>query len=225
MSSPTPKSPPENPPPLGASPRASRLNFPNLLSGFRFVGSFVLVALAWSGGGALVVPLFLVLLLSDWIDGKLAILWKQQTTFGARLDSLADVTFYSAVLIALALLKADVILAELAWIVPAIVAYGLSCLVGWLKFRKIPTYHTRGAKTGWLLAGLTVVAIFAREWHWPVRALGIWELLVNVEAILITLVLPTSLVDVPSLYHAYTARRRLLSQNGERDRSQNLPPA
>jgi CDP-diacylglycerol--glycerol-3-phosphate 3-phosphatidyltransferase len=212
--------------PLPASvPQVSRLNLPNLLSGIRFFGSFVLVGLAWSGSEAFVVPLILVLLISDWIDGKLAILWKQQTTFGARLDSLADVTFYLAVLFALGRLKSELILAELAWIAPALVAYLLSCLVGWIKFRRIPTYHTRGAKTGWLFVGLAVLAIFARDWHWPVRALGIWVLLVNVEAIAISLVLPESLVNVASLYQAWAARRRLMRRNGKAEDSTGAPPA
>lgn len=204
-----PITPPDRGPPQPASvPQVSRLNLPNVLSGTRFLGSFALVGVAWWGNDALVLPLILVLLLSDWIDGKLAVLWKQQTTFGARLDSLADVTFYLAVLFVLGRLKSELLLAELAWIAPAVVTYLLSCLVGWFKFSRIPTYHTRAAKTGWLLVGLVVLAVFARNWHWPIRALGIWVFLVNVEAILISLVLPESLVDVPSLYHAWAARRR-----------------
>ena len=199
-------------PPRGSQPQVSRLNLPNLLSGTRFLGSFVLVAVAWFDYTALVLPLFLVLLVSDWIDGKLAILWKQQTPFGARLDSLADVTFYLAVLLALVRLKSELMLAEVVWIVPPAVAYLLSCLVGWIKFRRIPAYHTRAAKTGWLLVGLVVLAAFARDWHWPIRVLAIWVLLVNVEAMLISLVLPESLVDVASLNHAWVARRRLLEQ-------------
>jgi CDP-diacylglycerol--glycerol-3-phosphate 3-phosphatidyltransferase len=145
--------------------------------------------------------------------------------FGARLDSLADVTFYLAVLFALGRLKSELLLAELAWIAPAVVTYLLSCLVGWIKFRRIPTYHTRAAKTGWLLVGLVVLAVFARNWHWPIRALGIWVFLVNVEAMLISLVLPESLVDVSSLYQAWVARRRLMCRNGETDSSAGVPPA
>ncbi|MBX9789363.1 MAG: CDP-alcohol phosphatidyltransferase family protein [Pirellulales bacterium] len=199
-------------PQLGSRPQVSRLNLPNLLSGTRFLGSFVLVAVAWFDYTMLVIPLFLVLLISDWVDGKLAILWKQQTAFGARLDSLADATFYLATLLALVRLKSELIVAEVVWIVPAAVAYLLSCLVGWIKFRRIPAYHTRAAKTGWLLVGLVVLAVFARDWHWPIRVLAIWVLLVNVEAILISLVLPKSLVDVASLYHAWVARRLVLEQ-------------
>ena len=216
--------PGRNPPQPASVPQISRLNLPNVLSGARFLGSFVLVGFAWSGSDAFVLPLILVLLLSDWIDGKLAVLWKQQTTFGARLDSLADVTFYLAVLFALGRLKSELLLAELAWTAPAVVTYLLSCLVGWIKFRRIPTYHTRAAKTGWLLMGLAVLSVFARNWHWPIRALGIWVFLVNVEAILISLVLPESLVDVPSLYQAWVARRRLMCRNGETDSSARVPP-
>ena len=221
-----PTTPPGRGPAQPASlPKISRLNLPNVLSGTRLLGSFMLVGLAWSGSDGIVLPLILVLLITDWIDGKLAVLWKQQTAFGARLDSLADVTFYIAVLFAVGRLKSELLVAELAWIAPAVVTYLLSCLVGWIKFRRIPTYHTRAAKTGWLLVGLVVLAVFARNWHWPIRALGIWVFLVNIEAILISLVLPASLVDVPSLYHAWAARRRLLGRNGETDSSADVRPS
>ena len=35
------------------------------------------------------VVILVVLLFSDWLDGKLAVLLEQRTTFGARLDSLS----------------------------------------------------------------------------------------------------------------------------------------
>jgi CDP-diacylglycerol--glycerol-3-phosphate 3-phosphatidyltransferase len=183
------------------------INLPNLLSGIRFLGSFVLVGLAMAGGGPVVLPLIVVLLMTDWIDGKLAILLNQRTTFGARLDSLADVTFYVAVLIALCWLKSDLVIGEVNWIWPAIVAYGTSCLVGLMKFGRIPTYHTRGAKTAWLLATLAILLVFAKGWVWPLRFVGAWVFLVNIEAILITLTLPKAQVDIATLYHAVRARR------------------
>jgi len=200
---------------VAADERSSRANVPNLLSGLRLVGSALLLGLACAGSETLVAPLILTLLLTDWLDGKLAILWQQRTAFGARLDSLADASFYLAILVALAILRSELILAELAWILPPLATYLLSCLAGWFKFRRIPAYHTRAAKTGWLLVVLAVVAIFGWGWRWPLRVVGFWVTLVNVEAILISLVLPESRVDVASLYHAWAARKRFLNRGRE----------
>lgn len=184
------------------------LNIPNILSGIRFIGSFGIAAIALLGGGTILFPLTFGLIMTDWVDGKLAIAWKQRTTFGARLDSLADVTFYSSVLFTIWWLKSDLLVAEGFWIIPALAAYAVSCLLGLIKFRVIPTYHTRGAKTGWLLAGLAIPLVLGLNLAWPLRVVGIWILAVNIEAILITFVLRRSAVDIPSIYHAIKLRKQ-----------------
>jgi CDP-diacylglycerol--glycerol-3-phosphate 3-phosphatidyltransferase len=185
------------------------LNLPNVLSAIRLLGSFVLLGLTLAGGGRLVLPLIVVMLVSDWLDGKLAILLNQRTTFGAKLDSVADVSFYAAVLVAACWLKGDLLADELIWVIPAVAMYGVSSVLGWYKFGRIPTYHTRGAKTAWLLVTLAILALFTRDWAWPVRVVSAWVFLVNLEAILITSVLPAPQVDVASLLHAWRIRQRL----------------
>ncbi|MBX7168001.1 MAG: CDP-alcohol phosphatidyltransferase family protein [Pirellulales bacterium] len=185
---------------------------PNVLSAIRLAGAPVVVGLALAGGGPYLLPLIVVLLVTDWIDGKLAIALRQQTALGARLDSLADVTFYASVLFALVYLQTDLVLGEAAWIVPAAIGYAVSCVAGLVKFGRIPTYHTRGAKIGWLLASLAILLVFAAGAAWPLRVAGVWTLLVNLEALAITLVLPEAAVDVPSVLQAL-ARRQARSQD------------
>jgi len=187
------------------SPSATQpsiVNLPNFFSGLRFLGSFVLAGLALAGGGAGLTPLLAFLILTDWVDGKLAIYLHQRTVFGARLDSLADVTFYAAVLVVLLWLESSVIVAELAWIVPAIASYVVSCTIGLVKFRRIPTYHTRAAKTSWLFATVAVFAVLGGWSVWPLRIATVAVMLTNLEAIAISLVLRENRVDVASLYHA-----------------------
>lgn len=207
-------------PDSAAQTQANIANLPNLLSGIRFVGAFVVIGLALA---QLELPLLLVivvLLLTDWFDGKLAVRWHQQTVFGARLDSLADVSFYSAVLFAMAWLRSDLVQAEVWWLVPAMAAYAFSSLAGLIKFRRIPTYHTRGAKLAWVVCTLTILGVLWANQGWPLRVAGVWVLLVNIEAILITRVLPNSQVDVPSLSHALQLRRRTLAGTLEGDRAE-----
>ncbi len=185
----------------------SIFNLPNLLSGIRFLGSFLIVALALSSGGDWLLPTTLVLILTDWFDGRIAVRWHQRTAFGARLDSLADVTFYSAVLLALAWLHTDVVWAEKWWIVPGAVVYALNGLVGQVKFGRFPSYHTRGAKLAWVASLLVILGVLVAGQGWPIRVAGVWVLLVNLEALLITCVLPSAHVDVPGLAAALRIRR------------------
>lgn len=203
-------------------PRQHIANLPNLLSGIRFLGAFAIVGLALLGLDSYLIPAIVVLMLTDWFDGKIAVRLHQQTAFGARLDSLADVSFYSAALFAMAWLHADLVLAELGWLLPGMAAYLVNSVLGLARFGHIPTYHTRGAKIAWLFSTLAILGVLGAGQGWPLRAAGVWVLLVNLEAILITLTLPRCEVDVPSLYHAVKLRRAFLELSSA---PQGQPPS
>lgn len=183
------------------------INIPNFLSVVRFLGSFGLLAVAFWGNPAWILPLMITLLATDWVDGKLAILLHRTTTFGARLDSVADVTFYAAALITTLWLKFDLISREIPWISAAVVSYVASTAWGAFRFGRIPTYHTRMAKTSWLFATVALIAIYSHDAVWPLRVTAVVVLITNLEAIAITAVLDQGQVDVASLYHAMRRRR------------------
>jgi hypothetical protein len=72
------------------------LTIPNLLCLVRLVGSFILIPIAWQGRNEVFLWCFIFLAMTDWVDGKLAILLNQRTVLGARLDSWADAALYAA---------------------------------------------------------------------------------------------------------------------------------
>lgn len=188
-------------------PSASWLNVPNLLCAMRLIGSPILVALAVANQPEVFVALLIFLLLTDWLDGKLAILWKQQTTFGARLDSVADAAMYSALLFGAVWLKWELVRNESAWLLAAVATYALSTAAGFAKFRRMPSYHTRAAKTGWLLTSIAAITLFAGWSVWPLRIAALAAILTNLEATAITSVLPRWQADVTSIYHAWRDAR------------------
>lgn len=188
-------------------PAVSRLNVPNILCAMRLFGSPILVALAIVNQPQIFLALLVFLLFTDWIDGKLAILWKQQTTFGARFDSIADVSMYAALLFGAVWLKGDVMRSEASWLMVAIATYALTTAIGFAKFGRIPSYHTRAAKTCWLLTSIAAIALFAGWSVWPLRIAAAGVALTNVEAIAITYVLPQWKADVTSVYHAWRDTR------------------
>jgi CDP-diacylglycerol--glycerol-3-phosphate 3-phosphatidyltransferase len=185
---------------------ASMLNIPNALSGFRLIGSLVLIGLAIAQSRAPFGWLLGALLISDWIDGKLAIALRQQTTFGARLDSLADASMYSAMLFGMIWLHGDLVRREWLWIVPAVASFAVTTSAGLIKYGRIPSYHTRAAKTSWLVVSLAALCLFLDGPVWPLRLTAVCVILTNVEATAITCVLPDWHADVPSLWHAWRLR-------------------
>lgn len=202
--------PPEGEPNVDSGrPAVALVNLPNCLSGMRLVGAFVVVGLVLVLPEPPLLPVILLLLATDWLDGKLAMLWRQQTTFGARLDSLADITFYLAVLFALGWTHTAQVVAELPMALVAIGFYLINAAAGWYRFGQFPSYHTRGAKIAWFLSGLAIVGILSLDQGWPLRWAAGWVVLVNLEALLITWMLPAAAVDVSSLWRAWTMRRQL----------------
>jgi len=187
-------------------PVISLINVPNTLCAIRFVGSFVLIGLAVGQATHLFAGLLFFLLMTDWVDGKLAILLKQQTKFGARFDTVADVSLYTALLFGLLWLKSAAIALQWPWMGVAIASYALSVTTALIKFGNFPSYHTRAAKTCLFLVSVASIALFAGWSSWPIRIAAIAVTATNCEAIAITFVLKASHVDLPSLYHAWKIR-------------------
>ena len=183
------------------------LTIPNLLCFIRLAGSFVLAGIAWLGQREIFLWLFLFLAMTDWLDGKLAILLNQRSVFGARLDSWADAALYFALLIGLVILYSPTLRAESAWVLPALAGYLASTAAGLRKYRRWPSYHTRAAKTSWLLTIVGIVSLFSGWSLWPFRLALVAITLTNLEALLITLICPRWHADVTSIYHAWRDHR------------------
>jgi CDP-diacylglycerol--glycerol-3-phosphate 3-phosphatidyltransferase len=184
---------------------------PNVLSTIRLVVSPVVVLLAWADLEGWCLGLMVVLLVSDWLDGRLATWLKQTTVFGARLDSFADAVMYSCLALTLAMLRFELIRQEALWIGMALATYVVSIAAGFVKFQRKPSYHNWLAKVSWFLMLLAVVPVFLGWALWPLRVSMVSVTLANVEAVAITLVLRHWQADVPSVFYA-----RRLRADGDR---------
>jgi len=192
-----------------AEVRTTRVvTIPNIICLIRLLGSMVLIVLAVNGRGEIFLWLFVALAMSDWVDGKLAILLNQRSVLGARLDSWADAALYIALLIGVILLKGEILRSELSWILPAVISYGLSTLAGFWRYHRWPSYHTRAAKTSWLLILVGAVCLFGDWSLWPLRLALAAVTLTNLEAILITCFSPYWESDVGSIFQILSKRRK-----------------
>ncbi|GAA5504704.1 CDP-alcohol phosphatidyltransferase family protein [Novipirellula caenicola] len=182
---------------------------PNALCVIRFIGSWVMVGVAVAGLPHWVVGMFLFLAATDWVDGKLAILLDQRSSIGPKIDTIADVTLYACLLLSLVYLRSDLLLQEAGWIGLAVLSYAGSCGFSLLKFKRFPSYHTRAAKTCWLLMIVGVIAVFLQWSTWPLRIAMLGVTLTNIEAMLITATLKQPESDIRSFRQARRQRHRL----------------
>jgi CDP-diacylglycerol--glycerol-3-phosphate 3-phosphatidyltransferase len=180
---------------------------PNILCLVRLVGSGVLVVIAWAGWHWIAFGLVLVLLATDWLDGKIAVRFDLRSSLGAKLDTIADTTLYSCVVLTLLLLRPSVIQDNAAWIAATGVSYVLAVVVSFVKFRRWPSYHAYSAKLTWAAAATAIVLAFLDVADWPVRVAAALATLGNLESVAITLALRRHEVDVPSILHALLLRR------------------
>jgi CDP-diacylglycerol--glycerol-3-phosphate 3-phosphatidyltransferase len=93
--------------------------------------------------------------------------------------------------------------AEIAWLIPALATYLISTAMGFWKYRRWPSYHTRAAKTGWFLIMIGATGLFTDWSLWPLRIALAFAALTNLEALAITIISPVWRADVTSIYHAW----------------------
>ncbi|MEQ8791523.1 MAG: CDP-alcohol phosphatidyltransferase family protein [Pirellulaceae bacterium] len=180
---------------------------PNGLCLVRLLGSPVLLALAWWDQPSAFVVLLVTLIATDWIDGRLARWLNQHSTYGARLDTAADVTLFACLLIGGVMLKHEFLMANWPWAAAPALSYLISSLTSLVRFRRPPSYHTRIAKLSSYLVIFGSVLVIVDVDPWLFRAAMATVTLGNLEAVGITLVLPHPRADVPSLRAALRIRR------------------
>ncbi|MBD3672631.1 MAG: CDP-alcohol phosphatidyltransferase family protein [Planctomycetaceae bacterium] len=180
---------------------------PNTLCLIRLCGSPILLLIASRQQSQIFLWLFLFLLMTDWIDGKLAILLNQRSVYGARLDSFADASLYGCTLLGVGWLRWDFFEQQAGWLFVMLGSYVLTSTAGLIKFGRIPSYHTRAAKICWLLAGLATVGLLLNwsPWFFRITILGVTY--TNLETVAMTVVLPEWTSDVLNLREAMKIKR------------------
>jgi len=183
------------------------VNVPNLLSGARIVLAPVLLLLAWWGAGRAFLACLCVSLLTDIVDGKLARRFGQTSELGARLDSWGDFATYMSVPFCAVWLRPDFVRAEWPFFAAVVASYTVPVAVGFLKYRRLTSYHTRAATLAAYLVGGATIVIFARGPAWPFRLAAAVLVCAELEEMAITAVLPAWHANVPTLRRALAIRR------------------
>ena len=178
------------------------INIPNFLSGLRLVLVPFLFLLAWIGEPNLFLILLCCSLLSDFADGYIARKLDQATELGAILDSWGDFVTYLSVPVCAWWLWPDIIRREVFFVITLVVSLTVPILLGFLKFGRLASYHTWGAKLSAVLMGISGVLLFAGGPAWPLRISTGALVIAQIEEIAITFVLPAWQCNVHSFWHA-----------------------
>ena len=164
----------------------------------------------WSGGwlGVVVVAA----LLSDIYDGILARRWGGETPVLRLSDSMADTIFYLGVVVALWLREPLVLLGNWKLFLALLSLEGARYVFDLWKFGKTASYHSYLAKAWGLLIAVAVVGVFSfnrLQWMiWVALAFGI---VVNLEGLAMSLMLPRWRNDVKTLGRAWELRKSMLN--------------
>ena len=135
-----------------------------------------------------------------------ACIFRVASEAGAKLDSRADLATWGVLPVSVWLLMPDFVEAELGWIALLMATLAATLCVGFLRWGRMPSYHTWGAKASAILLAFSLIAILAGAPIWPIRLAAAFAFLSMMEEMAITAILPRWQTDVPSVWHASQLR-------------------
>ena len=184
------------------------MNVADLLSALRLGLAPVLLALAWTGCGEAFVACLAVSLATDIADGQIARRLGRASLRGAVLDSRADLATYMSLPLAAWWLRPDFVRAERMWLAVAVASYVVPVAIGYAKFGRLTSYHTRLARLSAYAGGASLLVVFAGGPALPFRISTALLVVAEIEEIAITAVLPAWRANVRSLHDSLTSTPR-----------------
>lgn len=188
--------------------RSAKERIPWLMATTRAVlGPVVILGERAKWNGITLAALIIAALLSDIFDGVLARRWRCDTAAVRLFDSIADIVFYACCAAAL-WTRHPSIVRSLALPIAAVVGLeALGLATAFVKFGKMPSYHSYVAKTWGLVLASALVAAFVTQHPagWLIAALVLGALS-NLEGISMSLIMPVWRQDVKTIAEAWRLR-------------------
>jgi phosphatidylglycerophosphate synthase len=168
----------------------------------------VLLVLALGGRPTAYLILFIVALLTDTVDGFLARRLGQESELGSKLDSWGDFALYMSTPLCAWRLWPELVMREASYVIVVLISFTLPIVIGFVKYRRLTSYHTLGAKLSAVLMGVSTILLFACGYAVPFHLSTAVLVVTQIEEISITIVLPSWRANVLSLWHALQFARR-----------------
>lgn len=180
---------------------------PNALSVMRLILVPVLYLLALQDMHAAFLGVLVVSFLTDLVDGPIARRLNQMSDIGAQLDSWADFAVYVSLPIWGAWLWPEIITIQRPYITAVLVSYMAPVIVGVIKYGRLPSLHTYGAKLSAICIGCGAILMFGFEIYLPFRLCVPLALATAIDEIFTITLLRSWRPNVKSSWHAVRLRR------------------
>lgn len=184
--------------------------WPNLLSGLRIALMPAVLLSAVAGSKPWFLTLVAASLVTDALDGFLARKLNAFSDFGRKLDSAADYLTLITGLAGIALLWPEIVRRELPWIVPGLAAFFGVIVFGFVRLGHAPCYHTWAAKVGAIGCALSMVPLLSGGTAVPFHAMVVLQMVAAVEEAIISLLIPSHVGEMATVWHAWRRRRENL---------------
>jgi phosphatidylglycerophosphate synthase len=183
-----------------------RSYWPNLLTSARIVLMPVVAGAAFMGWRQWFVGLLGVALLTDILDGYFARRLDAHSEFGRKLDSVADYLTLVTGLAGLALLWPEVVRREWIWFVAVMGSFCTAMTFCFLWLGRAPCYHTWASKVTVAACVVCLIPLFAGWSARPAHVVAVFQVLVGVEEMVIAILVPQHVGEMPSAWHAWRWR-------------------
>jgi len=175
----------------------------NAITGYRLMATFVLAFLLYQLNLHLFKWLLGVSFFTDLIDGFLARKLKVQSSFGARLDSVADDLTVFAGIAGMYIFKYFFFEKHLPLLVLLLALFFIQTGIAYYRYGKTTSFHTYLAKTAAIFQGTFLILLFFMDK--PPEILFYMAAFITaielVEEIIITFVLSEWRTDVKGIFH------------------------
>ena len=178
----------------------SSLSVPNALSFFRLFGSPLLLPLSQAANQTWLVVWFVLLGVSDALDGALARRWSQTSDFGSKLDAVADLVFYPCSAIVLAVLFPTYLTPNLLYIYVTLTTLVGVLLISRIRCGRIIMLHTHVSRYSGVLLFVVMLASFFIDTTLLIRMVALAYSIGFIESSLIFIIKGPVSPDTRSLF-------------------------
>ena len=186
----------------------NKLTIPNILSAYRIFTFPVILFFAINKQENLFVIFLIINLITDILDGLIARIFKMQTEFGARLDSIADIGTYILAIIGIFVFKANEFNPYLTSFYTFIFLFITSNILSLIKFKRLPSLHLYSWKIGGYIQGLFFFVLFVFNFYLSLYYfMIIWGILAFSEHIIIQLLIKQMRSNIKGLYWVIKSRQ------------------